>query len=238
MQSRFNRRKSRAIAMEIIYSDTVNVREDEITDEFLQDFAHITDTREQLDLAYIRQTVQLAKDQDGYIRQVIRPHLKDWTLERVSKVNQAILKIAVTEILFMDDIPDRVSLNEALELSKIYSDEESTAFVNGVLDKILKAKIAGTILPQEDETGEASGEASGEVTAAPEGAGDLQAEPARIAPEEPAQEVTEETVPASAAQPESESTVPAEPPADDDQEGTDPAESSEDPQPPIGDETE
>lgn len=146
-----NRRKSRAIAMEIIYSDTVNEREDEITDEFLQEFAHITDTTQVLDLPYITRVVQLAKDHDAYIRDVIRPHLKDWTLERVSKVNLAILKIAATEILFEEDIPDRVSLNEALELSKIYSDEESTAFINGVLDKILRAKEKGTLLPGEDE---------------------------------------------------------------------------------------
>lgn len=169
-----NRRKSRAIAMEIIYSDTVNEREDEITDEFLQEFAHITDTTQVLDLPYITRVVQLAKDHDAYIRDVIRPHLKDWTLERVSKVNLAILKIAATEILFEEAIPDRVSLNEALELSKIYSDEESTAFINGVLDKILRAKENGTLLPGEDE---------GTAAEAPTGELPAEGEPT---PEEPA----------------------------------------------------
>lgn len=148
MQSKPNRRKSRAIAMELLYSNTVNVRSEEITDEFLEEFIDISETTEKLDITYIKTITKVTGEKEEFLKTVIRPFLKEWTLERVSKVNLAILKIATAEILFMDDIPERVSLNEALELSKIYSDEESTAFINGVLDKILKAKQNGTI-PEE-----------------------------------------------------------------------------------------
>ena len=150
MQNKPNRRKSRAIAMELLYSDTINARTEEINDAFIDEFIDISDTKETLDRTYIKKTTSIVVEKDEYLKAVIRNFLKEWTLERISKVNLAILKLAVAEIIFLDDIPDRVSLNEALELSKIYSDEESTSFINGVLDKVLKAKQAGTI-PKESE---------------------------------------------------------------------------------------
>lgn len=145
MQNKLNRRKSRAVAMELLYSGTVNARSGEITEEFLDDFISMSDTTDNLDRKYIRKILNIVEGKEEYLKGVIRPFLKDWDINRLSRVNLAILKIAAGELLFMDDIPDRVSLNEAIELSKIYSDEESTSFINGVLDKILKAKAQGTI---------------------------------------------------------------------------------------------
>lgn len=172
MQSKPNRRKSRAIAMELLYSNTVNVRSEEITDEFLEEFIDISETTEKLDIAYIKTITKVTGEQEAFLKNVIRPFLKEWTLERVSRVNLAILKIAAAEILFMDDIPERVSLNEALELSKIYSDEESTAFINGVLDKILKAKQKSTLpeamTPQAPEAAEGETEGPGSDAPDPE----------------------------------------------------------------------
>ena len=140
MQNKPSRRKSRAIAMELLYSETVNTRNEEITDDFIEEFSDISETTEVLDRDYIRTITRLAKEKDTWIKDLIRPYLKEWTIERLSRVNLAILKIAVLELFFMEGIPERVSLNEALELSKTYSDEESTAFINGILDRILKAK--------------------------------------------------------------------------------------------------
>lgn len=150
MQNKPNRRKSRAIAMELLYSDTINTRNEEINDAFIDEFIDISDTKETLDRSYITKISSIVVEKDEYLKAVIRNFLKEWTLERISKVNLAILKLAVAEIIFFDDIPERVSLNEALELSKIYSDEEATSFINGVLDKVLKAKQGGTI-PKESE---------------------------------------------------------------------------------------
>ena len=63
--------------------------------------------------------------------------LKVWTLQRLSKVDLMILRLAVYEILHEDDVPNRVALNEALELAKTYSDDSSRKFINGVLSVII-----------------------------------------------------------------------------------------------------
>lgn len=62
---------------------------------------------------------------------------KDWTVQRISKVNLAILKIAIYEIRYME-IPFKVAINEAVELAKKYGDEAAPLFVNGVLASIVK----------------------------------------------------------------------------------------------------
>ena len=75
----------------------------------------------------------------GIIDEKIGRHLKTgWKLSRISKVSLAILRLAVYEMLYMDDIPVSVSINEAVELSKKYTVQEDTAFINGVLGAVAK----------------------------------------------------------------------------------------------------
>ncbi len=61
---------------------------------------------------------------------------QNWRLERIAKVDRSILRLALYELLYRDDIPPKVSINEAVDLGKKFSSEESGAFINGVLDKI------------------------------------------------------------------------------------------------------
>jgi N utilization substance protein B len=69
----------------------------------------------------------------------IERHSKGWKKERISPVSMAILRLGCYEIMFMSDIPSRVTINEAIELSKKFDDEKSYAFVNGVLNAVADA---------------------------------------------------------------------------------------------------
>ncbi len=62
---------------------------------------------------------------------------ENWELERIAMVDKLILRMALCEIHFMPDIPEKVAINEAIDLAKIYSTHESSAFVNGILDAAL-----------------------------------------------------------------------------------------------------
>jgi len=61
---------------------------------------------------------------------------RNWRLERIAKVDRCILRLAAFELLHRDDIPPKVSINEAVDLAKKFGSEESGAFINGILDKI------------------------------------------------------------------------------------------------------
>ncbi len=70
------------------------------------------------------------------IDETLEKHLMGWKKERVSPVSMAILRLGCYEIMFLSDIPSRVSINEAIELSKKYDDEKSYSFINGVLNAV------------------------------------------------------------------------------------------------------
>lgn len=65
----------------------------------------------------------------------LKGHLENWTLDRLPKIERTILRMAVFELVYMEDAPGRVIMNEAIELSKTYGDDKSSRFVNGVLSK-------------------------------------------------------------------------------------------------------
>jgi N utilization substance protein B len=66
----------------------------------------------------------------------IRKHARNWAFERIAKVDLAILRIAIFELLYSQDTPPVVVINEAVNLAKTFSDADSKRFVNGILDKI------------------------------------------------------------------------------------------------------
>lgn len=67
----------------------------------------------------------------------------NWSLGRMSPVDRGLIRLAYYEMLYRDDIPLKVSLNEALEISKNYGDDDSTAFINGVLDRLMNGLADG-----------------------------------------------------------------------------------------------
>lgn len=91
------------------------------------------------DMDYISLCVNGCFDNAIEIDQKISASLKNWTIERISKVNLAILRLSVSEMQYAD-VPYQVSINEAVELAKKYSDDEAPSFVNGVLADIKKLR--------------------------------------------------------------------------------------------------
>ena len=71
---------------------------------------------------------------DGYISK----GLKSWSLSRISKIDKAVLRVAIYEIFYREDIPDSISIYEAVELVKAYNNEDAGGFVNGILRGIVR----------------------------------------------------------------------------------------------------
>jgi N utilization substance protein B len=69
---------------------------------------------------------------------VIKKYVKNWEIERMAVIDRNILRMAAFEIIYLEEIPPKVSINEAIELAKRFGDIDSPRFVNGVLDKIYK----------------------------------------------------------------------------------------------------
>lgn len=109
----------------------------DITGEF--DYSRLTPVDETLKILTKKQavdTLEAVRDHISEIDEIIRKNLDKWSFDRVARTDLAILRTAVAEMLYVDSVPDRVSINEAVEMSKKFSDEKSYAFVNSVLSKI------------------------------------------------------------------------------------------------------
>ena len=76
------------------------------------------------------------------IDDVIARYADNWEIHRMATVDRNILRLATYELLFVDEIPPKVSINEAVDLAKKFGDVESSRFVNGILDKIIKTETA------------------------------------------------------------------------------------------------
>lgn len=92
------------------------------------------------DLSYVENAYAGISQRFDFLSNAIEGYSVAFSLARVFKVDLAILLVASYEILFMDDIPMAVSVNEGVELTKIYSTEKSSAFVNGVLSSVIRDK--------------------------------------------------------------------------------------------------
>lgn len=80
------------------------------------------------------------------IDSLISKHLKNWKIERLGVIEKNILRIATYELLFKDEIPAAIIIDEAVELAKEYGNENSSSFVNGILDCILHKEIGNRLI--------------------------------------------------------------------------------------------
>ena len=85
--------------------------------------------------AFLEQLVRGTIEHKEAIDAALEEKLENWTLSRLPKIERTVLRLSVYELLYMQDTPQKVVLNEAVELCKVFSDDKSSKFVNGVLSK-------------------------------------------------------------------------------------------------------
>ena len=158
------RTTARAIAIQIAFATASGAGDsEELLDRFFDREHYATlaaedelfsqyPDKKQLD--YIRRlnalTAENVSEIDGYIER----YSKGWKLERISRTALAILRCAICEIIYMDDIPNSAAINEAVELAKRYDEPDTVAFVNGVLGGFMRGELAAGTTAADDAAGE------------------------------------------------------------------------------------
>lgn len=92
------------------------------------------------DVPFARRLVEGALAHVAEIDAIIKESATNWSIDRMAKTDRNILRMAIYEILYEKDVPGSVSVNEAVELAKIYGDADSSRFVNGILGNVLKTR--------------------------------------------------------------------------------------------------
>ena len=127
------RRKSREQAFIVLFEKSFN--EDMLLDEIVE----IAIESEVIEAdAFMNKLLKAAEENLFMIDDEIEKNLKGWSKSRISKVSLALLRMAIAEMKFIDDVPVGVSINEAVEICKVYGSDEDKSFVNGVLGSVAR----------------------------------------------------------------------------------------------------
>ncbi len=131
-----NRTQARERIMQLLYQmDIQNDYSPEIRERYLNANFQKGDHR-----TYAQQVSGAVADHIDEIDEKLNTISSKWNTRRMAKVDLAIARLALGEIFYMEDIPDAVAINEAVDLAKKYSAEESRRFINGILGQIVKSK--------------------------------------------------------------------------------------------------
>ncbi|MDH3590997.1 MAG: transcription antitermination factor NusB [Planctomycetota bacterium] len=131
------RTRARELALQMLYQ--LDVRGDDAIAR-LDDFLAREAPGEDDVHTFARLLVDGTIERRDEIDEIVSEAAQNWHLRRMALVDRNILRMAVYEMLFVDDIPAKVSINEAIEMGKRYSTQQSGSFINGILDRIRREK--------------------------------------------------------------------------------------------------
>ena len=165
------RTTARELAIQLGFAAAANnMAVSDVLDEFFS-FEHYESLEEEGELYseypderqmdYIRRLVTLTAENRSEIDGFIERYAKGWKAARISRTALAVMRCAICEILYMDDVPNSAAINEAVELCKSYDGPETVAFVNGVLGGFMRGELGEqneTKETSETETGDNIGE--------------------------------------------------------------------------------
>lgn len=130
------RSKIRELTFRLIYS--LEIQKDVNLEEQLGLYLEGNDIKELKDIEYVKDCILGIKENEKEIEKEIEKNItSEWKLERISKVNLSLLKLAIYEIKYKQ-IPFKVEINEVVELAKKYGDNQASKFINGMLAKVVQ----------------------------------------------------------------------------------------------------
>jgi N utilization substance protein B len=127
------RTRSREIALQFLYMLDLRSDAEEQREEFLREETKDRQVRE-----FAVRLIDGVKTHREEIDALLKRVAKNWEIHRMATIDRNALRMAIFEILYCDDIPSNVSINEAIELGKRFSTQNSGAFINGILDRVSK----------------------------------------------------------------------------------------------------
>ena len=131
-----NRSAIRELAFRLIYSQ--EIQKEENIEEQIELFLEANEVQDKNAIEYINDILKGIKENNAEILSLIEKNLKtDWKLERISKVDLSLLKLAIYEIKYIE-LAFKIVINEVVELAKKYGEDQSKNFVNGILASIVK----------------------------------------------------------------------------------------------------
>tara|TARA_B100001750_G_C15499586_1_gene596292 strand:- start:436 stop:885 length:450 start_codon:yes stop_codon:yes gene_type:complete len=132
-----DKRVSRYVCLQLLYSlEMSNASQKDIINHFYINSNELYDELSEKQINYIKKIIDLCKKYKESIDKLINTKLKNWDMSRLALMDKLILRMAITEMLYVDEVPPKVSITEGVEIAKEFSTKDSSRFVNGILDAV------------------------------------------------------------------------------------------------------
>lgn len=127
------RRKAREYVLQMLFQFDVTRKGEGLTEHFWAQRKVVPAVRDFAN-CLVEGVLKNLDEIDG----LIKKYAQHWSLDRIATVDRNILRFAIYEILYLKDIPAKVTINEAIEITKKYADQDSSSFINGILDRLVR----------------------------------------------------------------------------------------------------
>ena len=136
--TREEKRVTRYICLQILYSVEIsdNYKINSLLDNFFKGNDSLFENIKKVQIDYIKKLYKVTVENKKHVDDIIENKLNNWDINRVAAIDKAILRMSISEMLFIEEVPPKVSNTEGVEIAKVFSTDDSSGFVNGILDAV------------------------------------------------------------------------------------------------------
>tara|TARA_Y100000994_G_scaffold103773_1_gene85542 strand:- start:54 stop:500 length:447 start_codon:yes stop_codon:yes gene_type:complete len=137
--NREEKRTTRYICLQLLFASEISneYKKDDLLDNFFQKSSEpLVENIKKSQIDYIEKLYKTTISNKDEVDKIIEKKLNNWEMKRIAAIDKVILRMSISEMLYIDEVPPKVSITEGVEIAKVFSTDDSSSFVNGVLDAV------------------------------------------------------------------------------------------------------
>tara|TARA_B100002051_G_scaffold94093_1_gene89901 strand:- start:500 stop:946 length:447 start_codon:yes stop_codon:yes gene_type:complete len=137
--NREEKRTTRYICLQLLFASEISneYKKDDLLDNFFQKSSEpLVENIKKSQIDYIQKLYKTTISNKDEVDKIIEKKLNNWEMKRIAAIDKVILRMSISEMLYIDEVPPKVSITEGVEIAKVFSTDDSSSFVNGILDAV------------------------------------------------------------------------------------------------------
>ena len=137
--NREEKRTTRYICLQLLFASEISneYKKDDLLDNFFQKSSEpLVENIKKSQIDYIQILYETTISNKDEVDKIIEKKLNNWEMKRVAAIDKVILRMSISEMLYIEEVPPKVSITEGVEIAKVFSTDDSSSFVNGILDAV------------------------------------------------------------------------------------------------------
>ena len=137
--NREEKRTTRYICLQLLFASEISneYKKDDLIDNFFQKSSEpLVENIKKSQIDYIEKLYETTISNKDEVDKIIEKKLNNWEMKRIAAIDKVILRMSISEMLYIDEVPPKVSITEGVEIAKVFSTDDSSSFVNGILDAV------------------------------------------------------------------------------------------------------